>query len=64
MAYDSCRSDGMQGAELLDMVVHHCSSDVAAGLAWDVPVWVLILHLVCRKVGLRTHGRRQLKADR
>ena len=58
------RSDGTQGAESLDMVLHQRSSDVAVGLVWDVAVWALILHLVCREVGLRTHGRRQLEAGR
>jgi thymidylate synthase len=58
------RSDGSQGAESLDMVLHQRSSDVAVGLVWDVAVWALILHLVCREVGLRTHGRRQLEAGR
>lgn len=58
------RSDGLQGTELLDMVLHQRSSDVAVGLVWDVAVWALILHLVCREVALRTHGRRQLEAGR
>lgn len=64
ISFVCCQSDGLQGAESLDMVLHQRSSDVAVGLVWDVAVWALILHLVCREVGLRTHGRRQLEAGR
>lgn len=55
------RSDSV---EVLDMVLHQRSSDVAVGLVFDLPVWALILHLVCREVGLRSHGKRKLVAGR
>lgn len=58
------RAEGSQGTELLDMVLHQRSSDLAVGLVWDVAVWALILHLVCREVTMRTRGGRHLEAGR
>ncbi len=46
------------------MVLHQRSSDLAVGLVWDVAVWALILHLVCREVTMRTRGGRHLEAGR
>ncbi len=60
-----CRAaDGAHKVEYLDMMLHQRSSDVAVGLVWDVAVWALILHLVCREVRMRTQGQRNLRAGR
>jgi thymidylate synthase len=48
----------------LDMVVTQRSSDVIIGLPYDVVVWSLLLHLICREVGIRTEGRLKLKANK
>ena len=38
----------------LDLVLHQRSSDVVVGLPHDVIAWSVLLHLVCREVGLRS----------
>jgi thymidylate synthase len=58
------RTDGSQGTELLGMVLHQRCSDFAVGIVWDVAVWALILHLICRAVTMRTRSGRHLEAGR
>lgn len=48
----------------LDLLLHQRSSDLMLGLPFDVVVWSVLLHLVCREVGLRTDGARTLRAGR
>ena len=47
--------------EQLDLVLHQRSSDVAIGLVFDVVVWSILLHLVCREVTRRTMGTPQAR---
>ena len=46
----------------LDLQVNQRSSDVCVGLPYDIVIWSMLLHLVCREVRLRTAGNVQLSA--
>ena len=46
----------------LDLQVNQRSSNVCVGLPYDIVIWSMLLHLVCREVRLRTAGNVQLSA--
>ena len=46
----------------LDMTVNQRSSDVCIGLPFDIVIWSMLLHLICREVELRTKGQQKLSA--
>ena len=47
---------GHSGTNTLDMTVNQRSSDVAIGLPFDIVIWSMLLHLICREVELRTRA--------
>lgn len=47
---------GNSRTNTLDMTVNQRSSDVCIGLPFDIVIWSILLHLICREVELRTRG--------
>ena len=53
---------GNSQTNTLDMSVNQRSSDVCIGLPFDIVIWSMLLHLICREVELRTKGQQKLAA--
>ena len=53
---------GNSQTNTLDMTVDQRSSDVCIGLPFDIVIWSMLLHLICREVELRTEGEQKLSA--